>query len=148
MNESTVANPNPFTRLARSLPAGFGAIAALVARAAGAALAIAVAVEQSYDGTRIFAATIAALVLISCLPFPSRLRGRTPWLGAALVFFGGALLAHFPAGMLMVFCGALAAIGTAIDEQQRGHWSHVLTFFAGFALTIAIAVATILSIEG
>jgi hypothetical protein len=134
--------------MARALPPRIGTVTALVARITGAALAAGVAVDQTYEGTRIFASVIAALVLLCCLPFPSRVRGRLAWLGAGLMFFGGALLAHIPAGMLLLVCGALAAIGEAIDEQQHGRRSEVLAFFAGFALTMAVAVATILSLGG
>jgi hypothetical protein len=148
MNESATANVNPLVRLARSLPAGIGGIAALIARVAGGALAIAIAVDQSYDGTRIVAAVIAALVLLSCLPFPSRFRNWFAWLGAGVLFFGGALLVHIPAGMLMLLCGAAAAIGAAIDEQQHGRRSSVLMFFVGFTLTMALMVVVVLGIEG
>jgi hypothetical protein len=148
MNQTTITNPNPLARWAGSLPNGIGATVALLARIAGIALAIAVALSQSYDPTRVFATTIAALVALSCIPFPIRNRGWLTWLGAGLAFFGGALLAHIPAGALMLLCGALAAVGAAVDEQQRSRRSAVLFFFVGFGVSMAVAVAIILSFEG
>lgn len=148
MNQSTASNLTPIARLARSLPAGIGATVALLARVIGIALAIAVAVTQSYDPTRIFAAATAILVALTCMPFPTRQRGWLIWLGAGFVFFGGALLAHTPAGVLMLVCGALTAFGAAIDEQQRGRRSNVLMFFGGFAGAMAVAAAIILTFEG
>lgn len=147
MNRSTAANLNPPARLARALPAGIGVTVALLARIAGIALAITVAATQSYDPTRVFAATIAGLVAFTCGPLPARLRGRLTWLGAGLVFFGGALLVHIPAGALMLVCGVLAAIGAAVDEQQHTRRSTVLTFFGGFVGAMAAAVAIVLAFE-
>ena len=147
MNESATANPNPLARWARSLPAGIGVAVALVARIAGIALTIAVVLTQTYEPTRIFAATIAILVGFTCIPVPTRFRAWLTWFGAGLVFFGGALLAHIPAGVLMLLCGSLAAIGAAIDEQQRGRRSTVLMFFGGFAAVMAVAVAVIIFFE-
>ena len=112
------------------------------------ALAIAMAVTQSYEPTRIFAAATAILVALTCMPFPVRHRGWLTWLGAGFVFFGGALLAHIPAGVVLLVCGTLTAFGAAIDEQQRGRRSSVLMFFGGFVGAMAVAVAIILTFEG
>lgn len=148
MNGSLASQPNPLIRLARALPSGTGTALSLGGRVAGALLAAAIAVDQSYDRTRLFAIAIAALTLLSCLPFAARFRSRLAWAGAGLTFFGGALLAGFGAGLLMVLCGAFAAIGAAVDEQQRGRRTEVPSFFMGFGVTAALVAIIVLAVEG
>jgi hypothetical protein len=111
-------------------------------------LAAAIAITQDYESTRIFAAVIAILVASTCLPFPSGVRVRFAWLGAALLFFGGAILAHLPAGVLMLLCGVVAAIGASLEEQQRGRRSSALFFFAGFGIVMALVFVIVLGRGG
>ena len=148
MNSSLAPQTNPLIRLARALPSGAGPALSLGGRIAGAVLAAAVAGDQSYDRTRIFAIAIAALAALSCVPFAARLRGRLGWAGAGLVFFGGALLGGFGAGLLMVLCGTLAAIGAAVQEQQREQHTEVPSFFMGFGATAALVAIIVLAVEG
>lgn len=148
MNEPITVNPNPFVRLAQTLPSGIGGAIALGGRVAGSVIAAAIAVTQDYESTRIFAATIAFLAAATCLPFPSGVRIRFAWLGAALLFFGGAILAHLPAGVLMLLCGVVTAMGASIEEQQRGLRTSVLFFFAGFGIVMALVFGIVLGRGG
>jgi hypothetical protein len=148
MNSHAQSPANPLVRVARALPAGAGWPLALGARIAGGALAIALAADQTYDRTRTLAGVIAALALVSCLPLGGSLRERLPWIGAGVLFFGGALLAGLTAGLLVLLCGAIAALATAIQEQHDRRASAVPSFFTGLGVTLVAVVAIVLGIEG
>jgi hypothetical protein len=148
MNEIPLHQPNPLARLARAVPSATGITLSLGARLAGVALAATIAVEQSYDRTRLFAVAVAALALFSCLPLSAGLRGRLAWLGAGLLFFGGALLAGLGTGLLVLLCGAVAATGAAIDEQHHRRRTDVPSFFMGFGITAGLVVLIVLAVEG
>jgi hypothetical protein len=147
MNSPAQSTANPLVRAARTLPAPAGWPLALGARIAGGALAIGIAAGQTHDGTRVFAAVMAALTLLSCLPLGDRLRARLPWIGAGVLFFGGATLTYLTAGVLLLLCGVLAAAATAIQEQHDGRTTAVPWFFAGFALVLVAIVCVVLGIE-
>jgi hypothetical protein len=148
MNSHAQSPANPLVRVARALPAGAGWPLALGARIAGGALAIGLAADQAYDRTRLLAGVIAALTLVSCVPLRGGLRERLPWIGAGALFFGGALLAHLTAGLLVLLCGAIAALGTAIQEQHDRRATAVPSFFTGLGLVLVAVVAIVLGIEG
>lgn len=137
---------NPLTRVARALPERSGSLLALGARIAGSAFAIAVAAQQSYDRTRALAVVLAAVALLSCVPVPGWLRDRLPWLGAGVLFFGGALLAHLDAGKALLLCGALAAAAVAVDEQQHRRPTTVSAFFTGLGVVVLAVTAIVLGI--
>jgi hypothetical protein len=148
MNRTQSGQVSLPVRFARRLPIGTGLALSLGGRLAGGAAAAALAIDQSYEGTRTVAGVLAALAVLSCLPVSGRLRDALGWIGAGILFFGGAVLASFASGLLMVFCGVLAAIGVAIDEQQRGRVTSVLALFAGFGLTLVLVVVTVFRLEG
>ena len=139
---------NPLVRVARALPAGSGRLLSLGGRAVGGALALAIAAGQDYDRTRALALVLAVVGLASCAPLGGWLRGRLPWLGAGVLFFGGALLAQVGLGRWVLLCGALAAVGAAIDEGQDRRQTRVAAFFTGFGLIVLAVAAIVLGIEG
>ncbi len=139
---------NLLSRLALAAPAGRGPLLSLGGRIAGGALALAIAADQPFERTRVLAIALAVVALATTLPAPGWWAARLPWLGAGVLFFGGALLAHLAPGALMLVAGALAALGAALDDHRRGRMIGVATFFTGFGLTSLMVVAIILGIEG
>ena len=139
---------NPLTRAVTMAPARTGRLLSYGGRAAGAALAFAVAVDQSYTRTRTLALALAVLALLTLFPPRVRLAGRLAWLGAGLVFFGGALLAHLPPGKAMLAAGVLAALGAAVDDQNTGRTTGAPWFFMAVGVLIALIAVIVLSIEG
>ncbi len=148
MSTTVQHEPNPLRRVALALPAGVGRLLSLASRIAGGALAVAIAVAQDYDRTRAFAVVLTVVALVSCLPLGGWLRERLPWLGAGVLFFGGALLAQVGLGRWVLLCGALAAVGAAIDEGQDRRQTRVAAFFTGFGLIVLAVAAIVLGIEG
>lgn len=144
MNGQPITAEQPLTRLALALPAWLPAALSYGGRLAGTALALAVLLDQSYGRTRVLAAALAATALLSLLPLPGRAGRWLPWLAAGMLFFGGALLAHLPAGIALIVAGALAAAGVAAGERRRGEPNGVAAFFAGLGLLLATVTLTVL----
>lgn len=147
MNDSGRA-VNPFARAALALPARSGHLLSVAARSAGGALALAITLDQEFERTRALALAVSLLALASFVPLPDRWRARLAWIGAGLLFFGGALLAHLALGKFLLATGALAALGAAVEDHRRGRMPGVASFFTGFGLTTAVVITIVLSIEG
>jgi hypothetical protein len=147
MTRITRHRHNPPTGAALALPSWTGRRLSIVARLTGATLALFIAGE-SFDGAQTFAVVIALLTLAGLLPAPSGLARRLPWVGAGVLFFGGALLAHLALGQLVIVAGVLAAAAAAIDDQQQRRTTGALAFFATFGLMALVVAATVLGFEG
>lgn len=139
---------NPLARVARLVPTGTATPLGLAARIGGAALAVVLATDEPYRRTRLFAAGLALLALATFLPLSRTLRGRLAWLGAGVFFFGGALLAGRTAGMLILLCGVVAALGVVVDEQHTGRRTDVPSFFIGFGLVSLLVAVLVLGVDG
>ena len=148
MNRTTKQNINPLARVALGLPARTGPVLSLVGRLAGIVLAVAVIGDQEYDRTRAFAGAMAVLAAAGLIPRPGWLARRMPWVGAGVLFFGGALLASMALGKLLILSGAIAALGAAIEDRQQGRMTGAPTFFAGFGLVSVVVAVIVLTIEG
>ncbi|MGH2583671.1 MAG: hypothetical protein ACRDJE_02020 [Dehalococcoidia bacterium] len=142
------SHPNPLTRVARSLPADLGPALAVGGRIAGVAAALALALDQSYDRTRALALALAVITALTLAPLPARLRAQLPWLGAGVLFFGGALLTSFTVGWLILVSGAVAALGATLQEQRSGRPTAVPAFFMGFGMIVLFVAAIVLGIDG
>jgi hypothetical protein len=75
------------------------------------------------------------------------------WLGAVaagLLFFGGAILAHEPAGIGMLVAGVVAALANGAWARHRGIdiGPSVSGFFLGSGLTYLVIFAVIFTVEG
>jgi hypothetical protein len=141
---STRTTPtNPARAWIRTLPDDSGHIVSMAARAVGAALAAWIAVTVGFTPTRLLAAFLAAAATLSLVPLPGRWFVRLPWHGAGALFFGGALLAHLPAGVAIAALGALAALAEVVDDVQRDRPTGVPSFFTGFGI-VAVAVIALM----
>ena len=147
MSATATYAPNPLARIARSLPPATGRLLSLGGRIAAGAIAIAIAVDQSYMRTRWFALVVAMLILAGCLPAPAGPARRLPWLGSGLAFFAGALLLRLPAGDALLFSGAVAAVGAAVTDAQQGRASGVAWFFVAIGIVVALAAAVVLGVK-
>jgi len=145
---NTLPESNPLSRAALALPSRSGALLAHVARPLAAAAALSIVLDQSYARTRILALVLAVLVLLTLLPLGGRLRLRLPWIAAGLLVMGGALLAHLSGGVAMIVLGALAAVGTAVDDVQAHRVTGAPAFFAGFGIALALITVIVLTIAG
>jgi hypothetical protein len=148
MNQSMKQNTNPLARAALTLPSRTGLALSLVGRIAGIALALAIVGDQDYDRTRAFAGAVMALAALSLIPRPVGLARRLLWVGAGVLFFGGALLGSMALGKLLILSGAIAALGAAIEDRQQGRMTGVPSFFAGFGLVSLVVATIVLTIEG
>ena len=148
MNTNASSSRNPLARTALTAPSWLGQALSLAGRALGGGLALVVAAGEDYDRTRLLGVALAVATLASFAPVPPRFRGRAAWIGAGLLFFGGALLTSLAAGLAMLATGAVAALGAALDDEHRGRPTGVPSFFTGFGLTLAIVTVIVLTVEG
>ncbi len=143
---------NPLSRVALEAPAWLGPAISIGARVIGAALALYIAQDQSYDRTQVFAIGLAVVVALSLLPMPRGIGAFAPALAAGALFFGGATLAgETPAaGIAMLIAGAVATCGALIANRRAGAAlaAGVAGFFIGLGLDIVGVVAIALTVEG
>jgi hypothetical protein len=121
----------------------------MASRVAGAALALGIAADQSYDRTQVLTVVIAVLVLATLAPLP---RGQL-WaagIGAGLLFFGGTNLSHLTPGAAMMAMGALGGLAALGWEYRRSGLvgSSVSGFFLGSGLSFLLILGDVLLIEG
>ena len=143
---------NPLARIALEAPAALGPAASIGARAVGAALALYIAQDQSYDRTQVFAIGLAVAALLSIVPLPGPIGGFAAAVGAGALFFGGAALAgEAPAaGVVMLVAGAAAAGGAlmAVRRAEQTPLAALIGFFAALPLLIAAVALIALAVEG
>jgi hypothetical protein len=121
MSQLVPAPTNPLSRLALSVPGQTARAASVAGRIFAAALAVAVAFEQGYDGTQAFTSMLAILVLATVLV--RRDSAIADWLaalGAGVAFFGGVVLAHLGPGLGMRAMGLVAFSGGAAFAYRSG----------------------------
>lgn len=138
---SASAAANPLVRLAESVPARAALLASIALRLVGAAAALYLAFDQSYDPTQAMTIGIAVAVATSLAPVG---RAWGAWLsafGSGAVFFGGALLLSEAAGLVMLISGALAGGAVVVAAHRDG--SAVDVPVAGFFVAAAAAIGGI-----
>jgi hypothetical protein len=148
MNQTMKQDISPLARVALRLPARTGLALSLAGRVAGIALALVLAGDQDYDRTRAFAGAVAVLAVLSLLPRPGWLGRRLPWIGAGVLFFGGALLASMMLGKLLLLSGVIGALGAAIEDRQQGRMTGAPSFFAGLGIVSVVVAVIVLMVEG
>ena len=147
--EKTLNPQNPLAALAAAIPAGVASLASVGGRLLAAAAALFIATDQSYDPSQVFTVVVAALFVVSLVPFGDRLSLFVAGIGCGLAFFAGAILAGQAAGFVMLASGALAGVGQGIVAHRRdGLAGGLLGFFIGAGLSAAMVVVTILTIDG
>lgn len=142
---------NPLQRLADAVPAGAAQAVSVAARLLGVALALWYAYDQDtlfpgehFPRTWTIVVFTSVIALVSCLPGSYRGSALVAAVGAGMLIFGGANLAHRPAGVAVVLCGVVAALAVAAWNHRRGEplASTLLGLIAAGVLT-AVAIGTI-----
>jgi hypothetical protein len=147
----TTTAPNPLERFAASIPLTSAYWVSVAAKLAGAALALWYAYNQDtlfpaehFPRTWTIAGLTAAIALASCVPARYPASAIVAALGAGILIFGGANLAHRPAGIAVVACGIIAALAVAVSNHRRGHPAiATLTGLALGGLLTALAIGAI-----
>jgi len=150
MDATHRAAANPLAQAAESLPEGLALTVSVVARAAGAALALYVAFDQSYDRTQVVAVAIAVVAALSVVPVRGNLGGWISVFACGALFFAGALLLDQTAGVGMGIAGAVGAVATLAGMHRSGKnaASAVGALFFSLGAVVALVFAVLLLIEG
>jgi hypothetical protein len=149
-NEAGVGYDNPLARIADAVPLGVADGTSIAARAIGAAAALYIAFDQSYDPTQAFAAGVIAVALASLIPVPAPWRTALAAFGAGVLFFGGALLLHEAAGVVMLVAGTVAAAATLVVGHRREDavGPPIAAFFVAAGATIGWVAFILFMVEG
>jgi hypothetical protein len=141
---------NPLSRLALESPAMLGSVLSIGARLAGAVLAAYMASDQAYDRTQVFAAGIAASVLLTLVPAAAVARVTLSSLASGVLFFAGAALLDQTAGIAMLLTGVFAIMGVLVVNHRAdgAPAAPVGAFFLALALIVAWMAVIALTIEG
>ena len=144
---------NPLSRIALESPPWLAVALSIGGRIAGAALAVYIAQDQSYDRTQVFAiglAILAALSLAGMLQLPLGLGGFVPALAAGTLFFAGAVLLDQAAGVLMLIAGAAAFAGVLMANHRDGAdpGRGIGAFFFGLGVVFALVWIVKFTVEG
>jgi hypothetical protein len=146
------ADANPLSRIALQTPPWAAQALSAGARLAGAALAIYVSTDESYDRTQVFVAGLAALSIASLLPLRNPAAALVSALaGGLLVFAGAALAKETPAlGVALVVAGALAAMGALAVRHRQGETLifGLVAFFVALPVMVAAVAAIAVLVEG
>ncbi|HET7738117.1 MAG TPA: hypothetical protein VFK32_06040 [Tepidiformaceae bacterium] len=146
MNRKAMTGQNPLARVTASLPNEAIRAIALGAVVVGAGALLAIAVDQSYDRTQVFAIVVAAVVLATLLI--RRLPGD--WFGAGMLFFAGASLSGMGLGVAALLSGVVAVCAAASGDSRAGRAldGGVLAFFVAAGAVVALVVGIALMVEG
>ena len=141
---------NPLETFAAAVPAPLALALSVGGRVTGAALAIAIALNESYDPTQAFAGLLAVAALLSVLGQATSLRHWLAGIGAGALFFGGSMLWSVDAGMAVLAAGTVACIGSLIAARHDDEAviAPLLSFFAGGFVMAGTVVLVILTVEG
>ncbi len=142
---------NPLQRLAESVPGGAALAVSVAARLLGAALALWYAYDQDtlfpgehFPRTWTIVILTSAIAVLSCVPGRYRGSGIVAALGAGILIFGGANLAHRSTGVAVVACGVVAALAVAAWNHRRGETlASTLAGLAFSGIITGLAIATI-----
>ena len=135
---------NPLVRISASIPPATLRGASIAGRVFGAALALLVAFDQSYDPTQAFTAIAAGLVLTTLVQVRGAWGDVLAAFGAGLVFFSGTVLTHFQPGIGMLAVGLLAGLATFTFAYRLGRDATLpAVAFIGAALVTAPLQAAI-----
>ncbi len=147
--ESTMQS-NPLARLATAIPESTAMAVSVGGRVLGALLLVAIAFDQSYDRTQVFAPVVALLALASCAPLSPRIALWVAGLGSGLVFFAGTVLTHLSLGVGVLLAGLVAGIATAAwnTHRERTAWPAAISFLFGLAPLGVIMLTVFFTIKG
>ena len=150
MSDEALSAANPLSRAALATQDGLDLVLSVAGRLVGAALAIYIAVDQTYNRTEVLAIGVAVVVLVTFAIGAVTKSAWFPSLGASVLFFGGALLWFDTAGEAMVVAGPVAAVGSLIHTHRVGGRvdAPVSAFFVGCGLTTIGVLALLLAVKG
>lgn len=152
MTQRTMVATNPLSRAAEMFSGASLRGVEVVARVAGAGLALLYAWSQYgefdrvFERTWVFCVAIAVLGLVPVVLPRSAVGLVARGVGAAALLFGGAMLARELEGMGVLVAGVVAlGASLALESRERGSgWLTTLGLAAGAALTFAVAIGTAL----
>ena len=143
------ATANPLARMAGTVPARAELASSVVARLAGAALALGIAFDQSYNRTEVFAPVVALIAVASCMPIRGRAAAWVAGAGSGSVFYAGMVFTHLGAGVGMALAGAIAgAAAIAWSSRAGGAWAAAIGFLAAAGLVGAVMLGIFFTVEG
>lgn len=143
------AAANPLSRMAVAVPARTALVSSVVARLAGAALALGIAFDQSYDRTEVFAPVVALIAVASCVPVRGWAAAWVAGVGSGAVFYAGMVLTHLGAGVGMALAGAVAgATAIAWSSRTGGTWPAAIGFLASAGLVGAVMLGIFFTVDG
>ena len=142
---------NPLERAATRVPEHAAFWISIAAKLVGAALALWYAYDQDtlfpgehFPRTWTIIIFTSALAVASCVPAKFAFSGVGAALGAGILVFGGANLAHRPAGVAVVVCGIVAALAVAAWNHRRGEpFASTLAGLALAGVLTALAIGAI-----
>ncbi len=149
--QSTATTPtNPLARIAAAIPESAAIAASVGGRLLGGLLLVAIAFDQSYDRTQVFAPVVALLAIASCAPLSPRIAFWVAGLGSGLVFFAGTVLTHLSLGVAVLLAGLVSALATAVWNTHRDHtaWPAAISFLFAAAPLGAIMLTVFFTIKG
>ena len=111
---------NPLSRISAAIPLATQRAASVAGRVLGAALALLITFDQSYDPTQAFTGLVAAGVVLTLLPLSGAWSDPVAAFGAGVVFFAGTVLTHFDPGIGMLAIGLLAGLATFASAHCSG----------------------------
>jgi hypothetical protein len=143
------AAANPLARMAGAITARTEAGLSVIARLAGAALALGIGVEQSYDRTEVFTPLVALMAIMSCIPIEGRVGALFAGAGSGVVFYAGMVLTHLGAGIGMAAAGAVAGLAAiAWSSRAGGTWPAAIGFLASAGLVAAVMLGIFFTVGG
>ena len=144
------ATRNPVQAVSDIIPPRVASFAASAARLAGSAIAVYIAVDETYDPTQVFATVLAIGVVATVAAALTGARHWAAGIGAGLLFFGGSMLWDVGGGIAILGLGALAGVAALVASYRdvRDVAPAVFGFFVGGGAAAAAVVAIILIVEG
>ena len=143
------ATANPLARAAGAFPARAELALSVVSRLAGAALALGIAFDQSYDRTEVFAPLVALIAVASCIPLPARAAVWVAGAGSGVVFYAGMVFTHLGAGVGMAVAGTIAGAAAIAWSSRAGSvWAAATGFLASAGMVAALMLAIFFTVEG
>ena len=151
MNTAKVPHPdNPLERLAGSIPAGAATLVAALAVLAAVALALFVALNETYDETQVFAAGVAIIGLSTVAPVRGKVGGTWMVFGDAMLLYAGAFLFHVSVGPALLVAGGIATAAALVanHHHERGAWLAVAGLFAAMGAITALVIVVVFVVGG
>lgn len=143
---------NPLSRIALEAPPWAAPVLSAGGRVAGAAIAVYLAFDQSYDRTQVVCGGVALAALVTLVPLRGIAGAAASAFGAGAIFFAGAALGEEApaAGIAMIVAGGAAMLGTLLAARREGDspLAALGGFFAALPILVGAIAIVALAVEG